>query len=81
MLEVLTAWPTSARLKHAGKARIDTKLTKRGARRHTEWAGTIIDALDEQTVVVVGADAAGLVIPHLVFRVNYLVGFHPAPTH
>lgn len=65
VLEVLAAWPTPAQLKHAGKARIDAKLKKYGSRRHTAWARTIIDALDEQTVVVVGTDAAGLVIPHL----------------
>ena len=65
VLEVLASWPTPAQLKHAGKARIDAKLKKQGARRHTAWAGAILDALDEQTVVVVGTDAAGLVIPHL----------------
>lgn len=65
ILEVLATWPTPAQLKHAGKARIDAKLKKHGARRHTAWAGTIIDALAAQTVTVVGTDAAGLVIPHL----------------
>ncbi len=65
VLDVLAAWPTPAALKHAGKARIDAKLKKHGARRHTAWAGTNIDTLDEQTVIVVGTDAAGLVIPHL----------------
>ncbi|GGL98865.1 IS110 family transposase [Glutamicibacter protophormiae] len=65
VLEILATWPTPAQLKHAGKARIDAKLKKSGARRHTAWAVAIMDALDEQTVVVVGTDAAGLVIPHL----------------
>ncbi|CBT77405.1 MULTISPECIES: IS110-like element ISAar17 family transposase [Glutamicibacter] len=65
VLEVLAAWPTPAALRHAGKARIDAKLKKYGARRHTAWASTVIDALDEQSVIVVGTDAAGLVIPHL----------------
>src|SRR5690606_26783844 len=65
VLEVLAAWPTPAALSHAGKARIDAKLKKYGARRHTAWASTVIDALDEQSVIVVGTDAAGLVIPHL----------------
>ena len=65
VLEVLATWPTPAQLKHAGKARIDSKLKKQGARRHTAWASAIMDALDEQTVVVVGTDAAGLVLPHL----------------
>ena len=63
--EVLAAWPTPTQLKHAGKARIDAKLKKHGARRHTAWAGAILEALDQQSVVVVGTDAAGLVIPHL----------------
>lgn len=65
VLEVLAAWPTPAQLRQAGKARIDAKLRKHGARRHTVWAGAILDAVDEQTVVVVGTEAAGLVIPHL----------------
>ena len=65
ILEVLAAWPTPPALKHTGKARIDAKLEKHGARRHTAWASAIFDALNEQTVVVVGTDAAGLVIPHL----------------
>ncbi|MGP4968115.1 IS110 family transposase [Glutamicibacter ardleyensis] len=65
VLEVLAAWPTPTQLKHAGKARIDAKLKKHGARRHTAWAGAILEALDQQSVVVVGTDAAGLVIPHL----------------
>jgi len=65
VLEVLASWPTPAQLKHAGKTRIDAKLKKQGARRHTAWASAILDALDEQTVIVVGTDAAGLVIPHL----------------
>jgi len=64
VLEVLAAWPTPAQLEHAGKARIDAKLKKYGSRRHTAWAGTIIDALEEQSVIVVGTDAVGLVIPH-----------------
>lgn len=65
VLEVLATWPTPTQLKHAGKARIDAKLKKHGARRHTAWAGAILEALDQQSVVVVGTDAAGLVIPHL----------------
>lgn len=65
MFEVLAAWPTPPVLKHSGKAIIDAKLTKHGARWHTAWAGANLDAVEEQTVVVVGAEAAGLVIPHL----------------
>ena len=65
VLEVIVSWPTPAALRKAGRARIDAKLKAHGARRHATWAGAIIDALDAQSVVVAGTDAAGVVLPHL----------------
>ena len=65
VLEVIAAWPTPADLKRAGKARIDARLKKHGCRRHTTWAGQIVSALEHQTVVVAGTDAAATVLPHL----------------
>ena len=65
ILEVITAWPTPAELKRAGKTRIDARLKARGCRRHATWAGQIVSALEHQTVVVAGTDAAGTVLPHL----------------
>ena len=65
VLEVIAAWPTPAELKRAGRARIDARLKKHGCRRHTTWAGQIVSALEHQTVVVVGTDAAAVVLPHL----------------
>ena len=65
ILKVLAALPTPVSLKHAGKARIDAKIKILGARRHTVWAIAIMYALDEQSVIVVGTDAAGLIILHL----------------
>ena len=65
VLEVIAAWPTPADLKRAGKARIDARLKKHGCRRHAAWAGQIVSALEHQTVVVAGTDAAGTVLPHL----------------
>ncbi len=50
-------------MKHAGRGWIDAGLKKHGARRYTEWASTILDALDERTIVVVGTDATVLIIP------------------
>lgn len=44
---------------------MDARLKAHGARRHTTWAGAIINALDAQCVVVAGTDAADVVIPHL----------------
>ena len=65
ILEVITAWPTPAELKRAGRTRIDARLKKHGCRRHATWAGQIVSALEHQTVVVAGTDAAGTVLPHL----------------
>ena len=65
ILEVITAWPTPADLKRAGRTRIDARLKKHGCRRHATWAGQIVSALEHQTVVVAGTDAAGTVLPHL----------------
>ena len=65
VLEVIAAWPPPADLKRAGKARIDARLKKHGCRRHAAWAGQIVSALEHQTVVVAGTDAAGTVLPHL----------------
>lgn len=65
VLEVIASWPTPAALRKAGRARVDAKLKAHGARRHATWANAIIDALEAQSVVVVGTDAAGVVLPHL----------------
>lgn len=65
VLALIQAWPTPAELSRAGRGRIAAKLKKHGAKRHQKWAQDIVDALREQTVVVVGTDAAGLVLPHL----------------
>ena len=51
--------------KRAGKTRIDAKLKKHGARRHATWAAQIGSALEHQTVMVAGTDAAAVVLPHL----------------
>jgi len=65
VLEVIAAWPTPTTLRKAGRARIDAKLKKHGARRHAAWAGKIVSALGRQTVTVTGTEAAGTVLPHL----------------
>ncbi len=73
VLQVQASWPTPALLRKAGLNRIDGKLKKFGARRHTAWAQEIMETLDQQTVVVIGTDAAGLVIPHLTHQ---LIALH-----
>ena len=64
VLEVIAAWPTPAELKRAGKARIDARRKRYGCRRHAAWADQIVLALEHQSVVVVGTDAVGTVLPH-----------------
>ena len=77
VLEVIAAWPTPAELKRAGRARIDARLKKHGCRRHTTWAGQIVSALEHPTVVVVGTDAAAVVLPHLA---RQLIALHTQRT-
>ena len=72
ILEVLITWPTPERLRKAGRARIDAKLKKYGARRHAAWTKEIQDALAKQTVTVTGTEAAGIVIPHLARQLIHL---------
>ncbi len=72
VLEVIASWSTPAALRKAGRGSVDTKLKAHGARRHTSWANAIIDALDSQSVVVVGTDAAGVVLPHLARQLTAL---------
>ena len=61
----LTPDPTPVELKRADKARTGARLKARGCRRHATWAGQIVSALEHQTVVVAGTDAAAVVLPHL----------------
>ena len=54
-----------SRAEARGRTRIDAKLKAHGCRRHATWAGQIVSALEHQTVVVAGTDAAATVLPHL----------------
>ena len=60
----VAAWPTPADLKRAGRTRTGARLKKHGCRRHATWAGQIVSALEHQTVVVAGTNAAATVLPH-----------------
>lgn len=65
ILELLADCPTPQDVQAMGQKRIDTLLKRHGASRHASWAAQIMAALEEQTVVVVGTEAAGVVLPHL----------------
>ncbi len=65
MAELLAKYPTPAALRRAGQARIGALLRKHAPRAWKSWAKEIIVALDAQTVVVSGTEAAGIVLPEL----------------
>ena len=57
--------PTPAALRRAGKTRVETLMRKHAPRVGERWTAEIFTALDEQTVVVSGTSAAGIVLPQL----------------
>lgn len=65
VLDLLRTWPTPEALRHAGRRRIETRLTKLAPRMGKRLAGEIIEALDQQTVTVGGTNAATIVLPQL----------------
>lgn len=91
VLDLIQTWPTPADLKSAGTKRITTRLLKRAPRMGKRLAEEIATALAEQTVVVAGTSAAGIVLPRLAAqlaelrsqrqdvaaKVEELVGDHP----
>jgi transposase len=75
VLDLLRTWPTPEALRHAGRRRIGNRLRKLAPRMGERLADEIIEALAKQTVVVVGTNAATIVLPQLA---GMLAGFHEA---
>lgn len=65
VLDLIATWPTPADLAAAGPRRITARLRKGAPRLAERLAAQIIRALGEQTVVVTGTKAAGVVLPRL----------------
>lgn len=65
VLDLLRTWPTPEALRHAGWRRIATRLKKLAPRMGERLASEIIEALGQQSVVVVGTNAATVVLPQL----------------
>ncbi|TFD83765.1 IS110 family transposase [Cryobacterium fucosi] len=65
MLDLLQRYPSPAAMKAAGTTRMATRLVKRAPRMGRRLAEEITRALSEQTVVVVGTNAAATVLPRL----------------
>ncbi len=65
MAELLIKYPTPAALRKAGQNRVGEYLRKWAPRAGKGWAAEIFTALSEQSVVVAGTGAAGIVLPRL----------------
>jgi transposase len=65
MLDLLQHYPSPAAMKAAGTTRMATRLLKLAPRMGRRLAEEITQALGEQTVVVVGTNAAATVLPRL----------------
>lgn len=65
VLDLLQRYPSPAAMKAAGSARLGNRLVKLAPRMGRRLATEIVQALSEQTVVVVGTNAASLVLPRL----------------
>lgn len=65
MLELLQRYPSPAAMQNAGTKRLAARLIKLAPRIGHRLAAEITEALHAQTVVVVGTNAAALVLPRL----------------
>lgn len=72
MAALLQKYPTPEALSRAGRTRIAGLMSKSAPRAGKPWAAEIFAALDEQTVVVSGTGAAGIVLPQLAAQLTQL---------
>ena len=63
--DLLTRYPTPQTLKTAGRGHVKARLKKHAPRAAERLTEAVFTALDQQTVVVVGTSAAGIVLPKL----------------
>jgi hypothetical protein len=64
VLDLLRTWPTPEALRHASRRRIENRLKKLAPRKGERLAVEIIEA-SQQTVIIVGTNAATKVLPQL----------------
>lgn len=70
VLTLLERFGSPAQLRKAGRRRLITLLRPKAPRMAERLVEDIFTALDEQTVIVPGTDAAALIIPNLVSRLG-----------
>ncbi|NVM96708.1 IS110 family transposase [Arthrobacter sp. AETb3-4] len=74
MPELLIKYPSPQALRKAGRARVATLLARHAPRAGKRWAAEIFTALGEQSVVVAGTGAAGIVLAQLAAMLKHLRG-------
>jgi transposase len=72
MLDLLERYPSPAQLSSISQKQLATRLLKLAPRMGKTWATEIVQALAEQTVVVAGTQAAGIVLPRLALQLAAL---------
>lgn len=65
ILDLLQHYPSPAAMRAVGEKRIGNRLLRNAPRKGRVWAAEVMAALDQQTVVVTGTNAAALVLPRL----------------
>ena len=65
ILDLLERYPSPGSLRQAGQKRVAARLLKRAPRKGAVWAAEIFETLDQQSVTVVGTNAATIVLPRL----------------
>ena len=65
MLDLLERYPSPAQLAALTQKQLANRLVKLAPRMGKTWAADIVQALSEQTVVVLGTQAARIVLPRL----------------
>jgi hypothetical protein len=65
MLDLLERCPSPAQLASLSQKQLANRLVKLAPRMGKTWAAEILQALSEQTVVVLGTQAASIVLPRL----------------
>jgi transposase len=72
MAELLQKYPTPEALRRAGQSRVAAFMARSAPRAGKGWAAGVFTALSEQTVVVAGTGAAGVVLPQLAAQLAQL---------
>ncbi|WP_346768937.1 IS110 family transposase [Crystallibacter degradans] len=72
MAELLRKYPGPEALRRAGQTRVAAFMVKYAPRAGKPWAAEIFAALDQQSVVVSGTGAAGIVLPQLAAQLAQL---------